>query len=128
VLPLTFELLPTPLHHRYMSANTDEIKRREAAAHVAINKAFGTSEDEFGATLFVSHHLDKLDSSYWKKHLSTETPDPRRVLELLKLCSRWGGDNGIDTFDFTLPEEVTDYVISVMFGECGDILEITMES
>lgn len=111
-----------------MPANPDEIKRREAAARAAIKTAFGTAEDEFGATLFVSHHLEELDSSYWKKHLSTETPEPRRVLEMLELHSHWGGDDELDTFDFTLPEEVTNYVISVTFDESGDVSEITMES
>jgi Protein of unknown function (DUF2004) len=111
-----------------MAANPDEIKRREAAARAQIKRAFGTASDEFGATIFVSHHLEELDSSYWKKHLSTENPDPRRVLELLELRSHWGGDDEIDTFDFTLPEQVTNYVLSVMFDESGDISEITMES
>ena len=87
-----------------------------------------TADDEFGATLFVSHHLKELDSTYWKKHLSTETPEPRRVLELLELHSHWGGDDEIDTFDFTLPEEVTNYVISVSYDDSGDVSEITMES
>jgi hypothetical protein len=111
-----------------MPANSDEIKRREAAARAAIKRVFGTAGDEFGATLLVSHHLDELDSSYWKKHLSTETPNPRLVLDLLELQSHWGGYNEIDTFDFTLPQKVTNYVISVRFGDTGDVSEITMES
>jgi hypothetical protein len=111
-----------------MPANPDEVKRREAAARAAIKRALGTADDQFGATLFVSHHLEELDSSYWRKHLSTETPEPRRVLELLELRSHWGGDNEVDTFDFTLPEEVTNYVISVKFDESGEISEVTMES
>jgi len=72
--------------------------------------------------------LEELDSGYWKKHLSTETPDPHRILELLVLRSHWGGDSEIDTFDFTLPEKVTDYVVSVQFDKLGDVSEITMES
>jgi hypothetical protein len=111
-----------------MPANPDEIKRREAAARTAIQKVFGTPDDEFGATLVVSHHLEELDSSYWKKHLSTETPEPRRVLELLVLHSHWGEDDEIDTFDFTLPEQVTNYVICAKFDEAGEISEVTMES
>jgi hypothetical protein len=112
----------------FMPVNPDEIKKREAAARAAIEKAIGTDDDEFGATLFLSHHLEELDSSYWKKHLFTETPDPHRVLELLELQSHWGGDDEIDTFDFTLPEEITNYIISVTFDESGDVSEITMES
>jgi hypothetical protein len=111
-----------------MPANPAEIKRREAAARAAIKTAFGTADDEFGATLFVSHHLEELDSGYWKKHLSTETPEPRRILELIELRSHWGGDDEIDTFDFTLPEAVTDYVISAKFDESGEVSELTMES
>ncbi len=111
-----------------MPASPDEIKRREAAARAAIKKAFGTADDEFGATLFVSHHLEELDSAYWKKHFSTETPDPHPILESLVLRSHWGGDDEIDTFDFTLPEGVTDSVVSVKFDESGEIAEVTMES
>jgi len=111
-----------------MPASPDEIKRREATARAAIKQAFGTADDEFGVTLFVSHHLEALGSSYWKKHLSVEAPDPHRVLELLEMHSHWGGDDEIDTFDFTLPGEVTSYVISVTFDYSGDVSEIAMES
>ena len=111
-----------------MSASPDEIKKREAAARAAIKKAFGTADDESGATLFVSHHLEELASSYWKKHLSTETPQPRLVLDLLELHDHWGGDDEIERFDFTLPEDVTNYVISVRFDDAGEVSEITMES
>jgi Protein of unknown function (DUF2004) len=111
-----------------MPANPDEIKRREAAARAAIQEVFGTPGDEFGVTLFVSHHLEELDSGYWKKHLATEKPAPHRVLELLELRSHWGGGDEIDTFDFTLPEQVTDYVICAKFDESGEISEVAMES
>ena len=111
-----------------MPASPDEIKRREAAARAAIKKAYGTADDEYAATAFVSHHLEELDSAYWKKHFATEKPDAHRILESLVLRSHWGGDDEIDTFDFTLPEEVTDYVVSVSFDESGDVSEITMES
>jgi hypothetical protein len=111
-----------------MPASPDEIKRREAAARAAIKKAFSTAGDEFGATLFVHHHLDELAPSYWAKHLSTENPEPQRILELLELQSHWGGTDEIDSFDFTLPEQITNYVISVAFDESGNVSEISMES
>jgi hypothetical protein len=51
------------------------------------------------------------------------------VLDLLELRSCWGDEeDGIDTFDFTLPESITNYVISVRFDEMGRVEEITMES
>ncbi len=108
--------------------NPEEIQKREVAARAAIKKVFGTPADQYRVTLFVSHHLKELDSDYWERLLGTKTPDPQRVLEILELRSHWGGPHEIDTFDFTLPEEVTNYVICVKFSESGEITEIDMES
>ena len=111
-----------------MPADRDEINRREVAARAAIKRVFGTAKDKFGATLFVSHHLTEIDSSYWKKRFGTERPDSRLILDLLELKSHWGGDDEMERFDFTLPEEVTDYVICVWFDDAGGISDVTMES
>ena len=111
-----------------MPANPDEIKKREAAARTAIKSIFNPAEKDSVVTLFVSHHLEELDAAYWKTHFSTEKPDPQHILELLVLRDHWGGNDEIDTFDFTLPEDVTDYVISVSFNEDGAVSDITMES
>ncbi len=111
-----------------MAANPDEIKRRETAARAAIKQAFDPADDECMVTLFVSHHLEELESAYWQKHFSSEKPDPQRILDSLVLHSHWGGDDEIDTFDFTLPEGVTDYVICVNFDEAGEVSDVTMES
>lgn len=108
----------------------NEIERREKVALAAIRDAFGTEVDEYGATLFVSHHLDELGASYWQSTLGTASPEPERILGLLELKSHWGDedDNGIDVFDFTLPGKITNYVISVRFDESGGIEDISMES
>ena len=111
-----------------MAASELELRKCEAAARAEFHRAVGTPDDEFGATLFVSHHLEELDPSYWKKHLSTETPDQRRVLDLLVLKSHWSGDDELGTFDFTLPGEISDYVLSVTFDESGATAGMTMES
>jgi hypothetical protein len=111
-----------------MPADPHEIQRREASARAAIKKAFGTANNESDVALFVSHHLEELDSVYWKKHFSTETPDPLRILDSLVLRSHWRGDDEIDTFDFTLPEDVTNYVLGVSFDEAGEVSEISMDS
>jgi len=111
-----------------MSAMKNEIQKRETAARAAIVKAFETENDEFGVTLFVTHHLKELDFNYWEKFLSVASPEPERVLGLLQLRSHWGGVEEIDTFDFTLPGNVTDYVISVKFDKFGEVSEIAMES
>lgn len=115
-----------------MSVPSEEISRRQSVAMAAIREVFGTEEDEAGATLFVSHHLEEIDAAYWEKHLETAAPEPSQVLDLLVLRSHWGDgeqdEDGIDTFDFTLPEEVTDYVISVHFDEEEAVDDISMES
>ena len=111
-----------------MPASPEEIERREQAARAAIKQAFGTEEAEYGVNLFVSHHLEEIESSYWQKHLATETPEPARVLDLLQLKTHWDGEDEIDIFDFTLPDEVTDYVITVRFNDAGEVEEIDMES
>lgn len=113
-----------------MPANCDEIEKRKNIALAAIRSAFGAEEDEYGATLFVSHHLDEIEETYWQKHLGAAQPEPSLVLDILELRSHWSGeeDDGIETFDFTLPEGITNYVISVHFNESGQVKEITMES
>jgi hypothetical protein len=111
-----------------MPASPEEIKRREAAARAAIKRAYGTANDEFGVALFISHHLEELDAAYWKKHFATDRPDPLRILDALVLRSHWGGDDEIDKFDFTLPEEATNYVVCVGFDGEGQVSEISMES
>lgn len=113
-----------------MSDRDEEIQKRQAAALSAIKAAFGTEDDEEGGTLFVFLHLEELDGGYWERHLDDPSPDPIRVLDLLVLRRHWGyvEDDGIDIFDFTLPDDITDYVISVAFDDDGEVDSILMES
>ena len=113
-----------------MTASPDEIERRRNAAIDAIRRAHGTADDEHGATLFVSHHLEEIGDAFWLKHCGVARPDARQVLDILVLQSHWGedDDDGIDTFDFTLPDEVTNYVLSVEFDEDGNVSGVSMES
>ncbi len=108
----------------------EELERRKNAAIIAIKNAFDTEEDEYGATLFVSHHLEELEEDYWQANLGNPSPEPRQVLDILVLESHWGDENsnGMDTLDFTLPGEITNYLISVSFDGAGEVEEITMES
>ena len=87
----------------------------------------GTEAGEDSINLFIEHHLAKLPGSYWQQRLKSETPEPSAVLSLLVLGSSWGDDD-IEYFDFTLPDEATDYVVSVHFDETGSIDGISMES
>ncbi|PCJ56937.1 MAG: hypothetical protein COA79_17515 [Planctomycetota bacterium] len=109
---------------------SDEIERRKISALEAIKKSYGTEEGEYNSTLFVSHHLEELDAEYWQKNFGTMSPDPIKVLDYLQLKSHWSeeDDVGIDIFDFTLPGDVTDSVLSVNFDEDGNITSVDMES
>ena len=106
---------------------TVEVERRTKLALDAIRKAYGTEAGEFSTTLFVGHHLDELPQDYWQAHAGTGSPEPAAVLGLLELKSNWGDDD-LENFDFSLPGDVTDYVLSVRFDDAGEIDEISMES
>jgi len=104
-----------------------ELERRTSAARAAIREAHGTDAGQYSIDLFISHHLDELPSTYWLEKLSTATPDPAAVMNLLICRSTWG-ENDLEHFDFTLPGDVTDYVVTVHFDEDGDVDAIEMES
>jgi hypothetical protein len=113
-----------------MKNRSKEIERRSAVALAAIKETMDKGEGEHSVALFVSHHLEELEAAYWKKHTGEARPSPNKVLDLLELRSHWGDEDegGIDTFDFTLPGDVTQYVICVRFDESGDVEDIEMES
>ena len=111
-----------------MPANPKEIQRREAAARAAIKNALDSADADSEVGIFISHHLEELEPAYWKQHFATETPEPHRILESLVLESHWGGDDDIDTFDFTLPADATNYLITVSFDDAGNVSDVAMES
>jgi hypothetical protein len=104
-----------------------EVDSRQKLALDAILKIFGTEAGEDSVNLFVEHHLEELPQSYWQQYLGSGTPEPKAVIGLLQLRSSWGIDD-VEYFDFTLPDEVTDYVVSVHFDSSGAIDSISMES
>lgn len=106
---------------------TTELEKRQKLALEAISKAFGTEVGEDSIGLFVEHHIAELPQGYWQQHLGTATPAPAAVIGLLHLRSSWG-ENDLEYFDFTLPDEVTNYVVSVHFDSAGHIDGISMES
>ena len=117
-----------------MPANSEELSNRETAARAHIEAIYGTPEDQFGATLFVSHHLGELDPSYWMKHTGTGKPDARQVLRILELRvdpeeeELDEEEEPLDILDFSLPDGVTNYVICVEFDDAGNIARVSMES
>ena len=108
----------------------NEVEIREKAALAAIKELAETQSAESTVSLFIEHHLEELDSTYWLKHLNSEKPKYAEILNLLVLREHWAenDDDGVDAFDFTLPDDVTDYVICVRFDASGQVTDITMES
>ena len=96
-------------------------------ALVAIRQAHGTEDGADSVDFFVAHHLEDLPKGYWQEQLATATPDVAAVIGLLVFRSSWG-KNDLETFDFTLPGDVTNYVVSVHFDEAGEIDSLDMES
>lgn len=116
-----------------MASDKLELSRRTKVALETIKRSLGTEAGEYGATLFAAHHLDELDQSYWQTHLKIDKPAPVQVIELLCLRSHRSDDDdddddGLDTLDFALPGDVSNYVLSVRFDEDGEVDEISMES
>jgi hypothetical protein len=110
-----------------MTANLAELK---GIALAAVKQAYSASDEDNEVTIFVSHHLEEISSDYWKDQLGTAKPDPAQVLDILELESSWeDGDSGeLHVFDFTLPNEVTNYLLSVRLNATGRVDEISMES
>lgn len=104
-----------------------EVEKRAKLALDAIREAYGTEAGEFSTTMFVGRHLEEVPQDYWQERTGASAPDPAAVLGLLELKSSWG-DGDIENFDFTLPGDVTNYVLSVHFDEFGVIDGISMES
>lgn len=104
-----------------------EVDKRSKLALDSIRSAYGTKAGEFGANLFVEHHLEEISQEYWQERTGAANPDPTAVLALLELKSNWG-EGEVESFDFSLPGDVTDYVLSVRFNDAGEIDEISMES
>lgn len=106
---------------------TDTTAQRQAQALAAIQQAVGTEAGEDGVDLFADHHRHELPASYWQQHLGDVAPPSAAIIGLLVFKSAWG-ENESEYFDFTLPGDVTNYVVSVHFDEAGEIDAIAMES
>lgn len=111
-----------------MSQNAKEVSRRTAVARAAIEQEMNDADSS--VALFMSHHLSELDASYWTKHTKRSRPTSKEVVDLLVLKSHWGADeaDGMDAFDFTLPDDATNYLISVRFDDDGAVESVDMES
>jgi hypothetical protein len=111
-------------------SSRDVFDERQATARQAIKSLYGKPEGEYGPTLFVSHHLKEIEPAYWLRTVGVEQPSPEHVLDALVLVDSWssGDDEAINTFDFSLPENASDYLLSVRFRDDGQVQDISMEN
>ena len=91
----------------------------------AIKASYKTDKGEYGIDLFISHHLKELSDDDWILALGKTNPSPQEILNSLTLPEP--SEDGL-MYDFTLPNDVTDYILCVSFGEDGTIEDISMES
>jgi hypothetical protein len=119
-----------------MNADSSELERRTVVALAAIKRALEDDEDS-PVVLFASHHIAELGEAYWMKHVGTPRPSAKQVVTLLALSSHWNDeedegadeeDEGVEVLDFTLPDDVTNYLLSVRFDDSGEVASIEMES
>lgn len=111
-----------------MTKPADELARRESAARQAIKTDFDMENEDSAAAMFVAFHLEELEGGYWQQHMGTARPDPSAVPDILVLREHWGEEDEMEFFDFTLPGDVSNYVISVHFDAKGKVDDISMES
>jgi hypothetical protein len=100
---------------------------RQKLALDMIRQVFSTESGKMNINLFIEHHIAEVPPAYWEQHLGTATPGPKAVIGLLEFQSSWGEED-LEYFDFTLPGEITNYVVSVHFNSAGEVDEISLES
>jgi hypothetical protein len=98
-------------------------QNKNSIALNAIKASYNNESGEYGINLFVSHHLEQFDKTVWKKILGKSDPTPQDVIDAIVFI-----ECEDDVYDFSLPNEVTDYVICVSFDDSGAIDNIAMES
>lgn len=89
----------------------------------AIKASQGTEQGEYGIDLFISHHLEQFDSTEWQELLGKAKPSTNEIVESLVYIDDYDG-----VYDFSLPNDVTGYVVSVSFDDAGNVDSISMES
>ncbi|MDM1019841.1 DUF2004 domain-containing protein [Acinetobacter sp. VNK23] len=102
------------------------LQQREKLARIAMRTELENQQAGESVELFIRHHLEEIEPEYWQEHFATATPTVLQVLDALILISQWG-DNS-EKLDFTLADDVTDYVICVSFDSKGQVIDISMES
>ena len=112
--------------------NFNNFKEREQKAKKAIWQTYlQDAAPDNQVRLYVEHHLQEIAPKYWQHHTGLTRPDAKQVIELLstqRFLDFHSVEENDDSIDFSLPDNVTDYVLCVSFDEDGDVEDISMES
>ncbi len=101
----------------------------------AIQDNLNSDKQDAVVKQFIQYHLSTIESEYWDRVLHTSQPTVGQICELLephKPCIMGGQEDEhciryLDNhFDFTLPQEITDYVLCVAFRH-GQVMDISIE-
>ena len=98
-----------------------QVDRKQAALY-AIKNSADTPYWDGGVKPFLSHHLEVVDPSYWQSEVGTTHPSYSDILELILFKAYHGNDL---TLDFTLPGNITTYIIRVVFNAADEISGIS---
>lgn len=96
---------------------------KEKIARLALKNALTTGVFKQNVLLFIEHHLDEVEPGYWKNHFGTTQPTALQVVDKLVLQD----NSDANLLDFTLPDDVTQYLLCVTL-EGNQIIDISMES
>lgn len=115
----------------------NNLAKKEQLARQAFADALVTGQFKDSVLLFIEHHLEEIEAEYWQEYFGTNQPSAGQIIAKLEVEDRsWLEDEELDEdeieyyhnkLDFSLPDEVTQYVLCVKFKD-GQVVDISMES
>ncbi len=76
--------------------------------------------------LYIEHHLEEIPQIEWEK-IFGKIPNQEEFIDLLELQSSYEYE-GFIFYDYSLPKDITDYVICIKTDKNNTLIEISMES
>lgn len=76
--------------------------------------------------LYIEHHLEEISKEDWEK-IFGKVPNQDEFIDLLELQSSYEYE-GFVFYDYSLPNNLTDYVICIKTDKNNKLIEISMES
>jgi len=110
----------------------ERVAALDRLARAAILDAPNSDADEDPVTFYAAHHIQELEPEDLRALFDTDAPTVAAFLAKLSLRSLCiypdEDDDAFAVFDYTISEELTQYVLAVGFDRGGNALSIDMES